>query len=66
MLSPEELRLLERKRDVDLDAIYGSGTVALSRNMKCLVLLKWRLKEEAFVVRRLRPPEALLELPCTT
>src|SRR6516165_9350884 len=40
MLSPEELRLLERKRDVDLDAIYGSGTVALSRNMKCLVLLK--------------------------
>jgi hypothetical protein len=27
------------------------------------VLLKWRFKGGAFVVRRLRPPEALLELP---
>jgi len=63
MLSPEELWLLERKCDVDLDAIYGSGTVALSGVMKCLVLLKWRLKGGAFVVRRLRGPETLLELP---
>ena len=63
MLSPEDLWLLERKCDVDLDAIYGSGTVALSGAMTCLVLLKWRLKGGAFVVRRLRAPEALLELP---
>jgi len=62
-LSPEELWLLERKCDVDLDAIYGSGTVALSGSMRCLILLKWRLKGGAFVVRRLRGPEALLELP---
>ena len=63
MLSPEELWLLERKCDVDLDAIYGSGTVELSGSMKCFILLKWRLKSGAFAVRRLRPPEALLELP---
>jgi len=62
-LSVEELWRLERKSDVDLDAIYGQGTVDLAGSMQCLILLKWRLGESGFAVRRLTAAEAMANLP---
>jgi HprK-related kinase B len=58
-----ELWALERKVDVDLDAIYGPGTVELSGHMQVLALVKWRLEGEAFGIRRLDTAEALTNLP---
>jgi HprK-related kinase B len=52
---------LEAKRDVDLDAIYGPGTVRLRARMQALVLLKWRLDGRGLDVRRLDVDEALAE-----
>jgi HprK-related kinase B len=50
---------LERKSDVDLDAIYGGGTVQLGARMHALVLLTWRLEGRGIAVRRLTVGEAL-------
>jgi HprK-related kinase B len=49
---------LERKCDVDLDAIYEPGTVRLSGTMRALVLLAWRLDGQGLDVHRLDPAEA--------
>jgi HprK-related kinase B len=53
---------LERKRDVDLDAIYGPGTVALDAAMCALVLLRWRRDDQGLRVERLAPAAALQRL----
>jgi len=58
-----ELWRLERKSDVDLDAIYGKGTVELSGRLVALVLLTWRFDGEGFRVRSLDRAEALDRLP---
>ena len=53
---------LERKRDVDLDAIYGKGTVVLEAAMRALVLLRWRRDGAGLHIERLAPPAALQRL----
>ena len=54
---------LERKSDVDLDRIYGAGTVDLRGRMEALLLLRWRRDERGLDVRRLSLAEALAALP---
>ena len=49
--------------DVDLDAIYGPGTVELRGRMETLVLLKWRRDGQGSRVRSLAPEDALADLP---
>lgn len=53
---------LERKRDVDLDAIYGGGTVELAAEMRALVLLRWQRDGRGLHVERLAPAAALHRL----
>jgi HprK-related kinase B len=62
-LPPAELWELERKSDVDLDSIYGTGTVELRGCMDTLVLLRWRRDGRGLDVRRLSVDEALAALP---
>jgi HprK-related kinase B len=62
-LPASELWDLERKSDVDLDRIYGDGTVELRGRMEALVLLKWRRDGRGLDVRRLSVDEALAALP---
>jgi len=62
-LPPGELWELERKSDVDLDRIYGAGTVDLRGRMEALVLLRWRRAGHGLDVRRLSVDEALAALP---
>jgi HprK-related kinase B len=62
-LPARELWDLERKSDVDLDTVYGDGTVELSGRMEALVLLKWRRDGLGLDVRRLSVDEALAALP---
>ena len=62
-LPPDELRALERKRDVDLDAIYGKGTIELRGDLAALVLLKWTTSGGPFRARPLTAAEALADLP---
>jgi HprK-related kinase B len=61
-MDPAALWELERKRDVDLDAIYGRGTVVLHADMEALVLLRWRRDGEGFRLERLAPDAALERL----
>ena len=61
-LLPAELWELERKSDVDLDAIYGGGTVELRGRMEALVLLKWRRDGEGFQARAISAAAALDDL----
>jgi HprK-related kinase B len=61
-LTPGELWDLERKADVDIEAIYGPGAVELRGRMEALVLLKWRRDGEGLRVRRLSPGESLADL----
>jgi len=49
----ERLWNLESKRDVDLDAIYGPGTMELSAEARALVLLCWRRDGSGFSIERL-------------
>jgi HprK-related kinase B len=62
-LAPDALWDLEEKRDVDLEAAYGPGTVELSGNLQALVLLKWSRGGQGLSVRRLEAAEALANLP---
>jgi HprK-related kinase B len=62
-LPARQLWDLERKSDVDLDSIYGPGTVELRGRMEALVLLKWRRDGRGLDVRRLSVAEALASLP---
>ncbi len=58
-MEPGALWALESKRDVDLDAIYGAGTVALEARMHALVLLRWRRDGRGLQIDRLTPEAAL-------
>jgi HprK-related kinase B len=62
-LPPAELWTLERKRDVDLESIYGDGTVTLAARLVGLVVLAWRPAVTGLRVRRLDRGEALGCLP---
>jgi HprK-related kinase B len=61
-MDPAALWALESKRDVDLDAIYGPGTVALQAEMQALVLLRWRRDGDGLRLDRLAPGAALERL----
>lgn len=54
---------LERKHDVDLETLYGPGTVELGAEMHALVLLKWRRDGQGVSVRRIEAAEGLANLP---
>jgi HprK-related kinase B len=58
-----ELWDLERKCDVDLDRIYGDGTVELTGEMKALILLRWRRDGTGLGIRRLTVKEGIDALP---
>ncbi|PYO01211.1 MAG: HprK-related kinase B [Candidatus Rokuibacteriota bacterium] len=58
-LPTDALWTLEDKRDVDLDAIYGPGTVEVEGGMAALVLLTWSPGGAAFSTRRLTADAAL-------
>ena len=62
-LPPDELWNLEEKRDVDLDLVYGPGTVDLSARMRALVLLRWHRRGGSVRVRPIEVSEALSNLP---
>jgi HprK-related kinase B len=62
-LPPAELWKLERKCDVDLEAIYGEGTVTLAAGLAALIVLTWRPAGTGLTVRRLDRSEALACLP---
>src|SRR5262249_35190225 len=62
-LPPADLWKLERKCDVDLEAIYGEGTFTLQASLVALVVLTWRPAGEGLTVRRLDRSEALACLP---
>jgi HprK-related kinase B len=62
-LPSHELWELERKSDVDLDKIYGDGTVELRGRVAALLFLRWRRDGRGLGVRRLRVEEALDALP---
>jgi HprK-related kinase B len=59
----ERLWNLESKRDVDLDAIYGPGTMDLCAEARALVLLCWRRSGSGFSIERLGADTALERLP---
>jgi hypothetical protein len=48
---------------VDLDSIYGRGTVELRAALHALLLLKWRPEDRGLETRRLAPTEAMAHLP---
>jgi len=58
-----ELWDLERKSDVDLDRIYGDGTVELRGEMKALILLRWRRDGTGLGIRRLTVAGGIDALP---
>jgi len=62
-LPARELWDLERKSDVDLDGIYGPGTVELTGQMEALALLRWQRDGRGLDVHRLSVDEALAALP---
>jgi len=62
-LPPAELWKLERKRDVDLESIYGPGTFTLAADLRALVVLTWRPDGVGLGVRTLDRSEALHCLP---
>jgi HprK-related kinase B len=62
-LPPADLWRLERKRDVDLDAIYGKGKVELRGRMQALLILKWTFGGRGFAVRHVTRPAAMADLP---
>lgn len=61
-MAPAALWTLERKCDVDLDALHGTGTMVLRGRMRALVLLRWRLGGDGVVVRPLAGEAALAHL----
>jgi len=76
LLDPEERRALSalptrdlwqhtdgRSRAVDVEALYGPGTVCLQARLELLVLLTWTLDGTGFAVRRLDADSALTRWP---
>ena len=58
-LADAELWDLERKSDVDLDGVYGKGTVDLRSDLRALVLLRWTRDGHGVACRKLTTAEAL-------
>jgi HprK-related kinase B len=58
-MPPGELWELERKSDVDLNAIYVKGTIELRGDLKALLLLRWTREGSGLEVRRLTLSRAL-------
>jgi HprK-related kinase B len=57
-MPPAALWALERKCDVDLDALYGPGTMLLGSAMAMLVVLRWRpARAEPATFRALTEPD---------
>jgi HprK-related kinase B len=52
-----------RSRTVDVDALYGAGTVCLQARLKLLVLLSWSIDSTGFEVCRLDAESALARWP---
>jgi HprK-related kinase B len=62
-LRPDELWHLERKADVDLDRIYGRGTIGLCADLRAILLLRWRRGSGGLATRRLTSAQALEAVP---
>src|SRR5262249_33460415 len=62
-MTPADLWDLERKSDVDLNAIYVNGTIELRGDLKALVLLRWTREGVGLDVRRLPLARALAAVP---
>jgi HprK-related kinase B len=62
-MPPGELWDLERKSDVDLNAIYVKGTMELRGDLKALVLLRWTRDGVGLDARRLTLARALAAVP---
>jgi HprK-related kinase B len=56
-MTPEELWALERKHDVDVDVLYGPGTVRLSGVLRGIFLLRWSPLDRGWNVRTLPPQD---------
>lgn len=62
-MPPADLWELERKSDVNLDAIYVKGTMEIRGDLKALVLLRWTRDGVGLHVRRLALAQALAAVP---
>jgi len=62
-MTPADLWDLERKSDVDLNAIYVKGTMELRGDLKALVLLRWTRDGVGLDARRLPLARALAAVP---
>jgi HprK-related kinase B len=62
-LPSADLWKLERKCDVDLESIYGTGTFTLGATLIGLVILTWRPTGSGLTLRRLDRGDALACLP---
>ena len=63
-LPADELWALERKSDVDLDAVYSRGTVLLQSTMAVMIVLRWRPgRHEPAAFRRLPLDELATAAP---
>lgn len=56
-IPPEQLWTLEHKHDVDVDAIYGPGTVQLRGFLRAVFLLRWSPNSRGWSVHTLAPDE---------
>ena len=61
-LPADQLWTLERKHDVDVDAIYGPGTVQLRGRLLALFLLRWSPNGQGWTVREVPPDERVVAL----
>jgi HprK-related kinase B len=62
-MDPGALWSLERKSDVDLDAVYTRGTMDIGADLCALLLLRWTREGDGLRVRRLGVEQALGALP---
>ncbi|HXX39902.1 MAG TPA: HprK-related kinase B [bacterium] len=61
-LPPEQLWVLEHKHDVDVDAIYGPGTVQLRGRLRAVFLLRWSINSRGWSVHTVPPGERVAAL----
>ena len=61
-LTADQLWTLERKHDVDVDAIYGAGTVRLRGPLRVLFLLRWSQSGRGWSVQPASPDESAAAL----
>ena len=61
-LTAEQLWMLERKHDVDVEAIYGAGTARLQGPLGTLFLLRWSRSGRGWSAQLAPPDDAALAL----